>query len=102
MSALKSVFSNFNTSTTSFLLSAYFLIMSWLGFGHPFIVDETEPYKTESLIVDLNIYGPWFMFFLIKGWDLEILEDTSKKKIIRKRRSPILFGIDHLMNNEIR
>ncbi|PON31650.1 hypothetical protein PanWU01x14_368220, partial [Parasponia andersonii] len=101
-STVKSTFNTFSTTTTSFSLSARSLIMSLLGFGHPFIVDKIESHETESLIVDLNVDGPWFTFSLIEWWNVEVLEDASKEETIRKKESLILYGIHHLMNNEIK
>ncbi|PON32153.1 hypothetical protein PanWU01x14_363760 [Parasponia andersonii] len=70
--------SSFNTTTTSFLLSAYSLIMSLLSFTDPFIIDEAKTHKTEGPVVNLYIYSPWFTFGLINIWDVEMLEDAGK------------------------
>ncbi|PON85555.1 hypothetical protein TorRG33x02_187040 [Trema orientale] len=52
--------------------------MCFPGLGHPFIVDKSKAHKTESLVVDLNIYGPRFTFSLINSRNVEMLEDASE------------------------
>ncbi|PON44155.1 hypothetical protein PanWU01x14_268990, partial [Parasponia andersonii] len=89
INAPRNAFSSFSTTTASFLLSARSLIISLLGFGHPFIVDEIESHDTENIIVNLNVDGLWFTFGLIEWWYVKILEYTSKEETIKKRGFPI-------------
>ncbi|PON67036.1 hypothetical protein PanWU01x14_106180, partial [Parasponia andersonii] len=80
----------------------FLLLMCLFSLGHPCVVDKSEAYKTKSLVVDLYIYGPRFVFSLLNGRNVEMLEDASEKETIEKRRSPILYCIDHLMKNKER
>ncbi|PON68193.1 hypothetical protein PanWU01x14_097530 [Parasponia andersonii] len=96
-----SLLNAFNSFTIScFLLSPYLLLMCLPGLGHLSVVDKSEAHKTESLVIDLHIYRPRFAFSLINGQDIEMSEDASEKETIRKRRSPTLYSIDHLMKNK--
>ncbi|PON59521.1 hypothetical protein PanWU01x14_158790, partial [Parasponia andersonii] len=106
MSILSSTFSGSLCSrarmtTISFLLSSPTLIMFLFGFGDLFVVEETESHETESLIIDFNVNSPWFAFCFIKWWDIQVLEDASKEDTVRKRGFPILYGVNHLMDNAV-